>query len=64
MLFESLVRPLGPVSEGVQAVQDITGEELAAPSWPQVYPQIVPLLRGRELVAWNASFRRLATGCG
>lgn len=57
VLFESLVRPLGPVSEGARAVHGITDEELSgAPSWPEVYAQLVSLLEGRELVAWNAAF--------
>ncbi|WP_246581042.1 3'-5' exonuclease [Deinococcus aestuarii] len=59
VLFESLVRPVGPVREEARAVHGITDEELAAaPSWPEVYAQLVPLILGRELVAWNASFDR------
>lgn len=59
VLFESLVRPLGPVSEAARRVHGITDEALsAAPTWPEVYAQLVPLLEGRELVAWNAAFDR------
>lgn len=32
----------------------------AAATWPEVYAQLVPLLEGRELVAWNAGFDRRA----
>lgn len=61
VLFESLVRPLGPVSEGARQVHGITDEELAgAPTWPEVYAQLVPLIGARELVAWNAGFDRQA----
>lgn len=57
VLFESLVRPLGPVREEARAVHGITDAELAAaPTWPEVYVQLVPLMAGRELVAWNAAF--------
>lgn len=59
VLFESLVRPVGPVSEEARAVHGITDEELAAaPSWPEVYVRLVPLIGDRELVAWNAAFDR------
>lgn len=59
VLFESLVRPLGPVSEEARAVHGITDEELsAAPTWPEVYARLVPLIGDRELVAWNAAFDR------
>lgn len=59
MLFESLVRPLGPVSEEARAGHGITDEELAAaPNWPEVYAQLVLLIGTRELVAWNAAFDR------
>lgn len=51
--------PVGLVSEEARAVHVITNEELAAaPRWPEVYAQLVPLLEGHELVTWNASFDR------
>ncbi|WP_216329569.1 exonuclease domain-containing protein [Deinococcus aestuarii] len=54
VLFESLARPFGPVSEEVRAVHGMTDEELStAPTWPEVYARLVPLLHGRELVAWK-----------
>lgn len=59
VLFESLVRPLGPVSEEARRVHGITDEALAAaPTWPEVYARLVPLIGDRELVAWNAAFDR------
>ncbi|WP_051935619.1 3'-5' exonuclease [Deinococcus sp. YIM 77859] len=37
----------------------MTDEELAAaPTWPEVYAQLVPLIGTQELVAWNAAFDR------
>lgn len=47
------------MSEEARAVHGVTDEELAAaPTWPEVDARLVPLLRGRELVAWSASFDR------
>lgn len=55
------MRPVGPTSEGARQVHGITDEEVAAaPTWPEVYAQLVPLTVGRELVAWNARFDRRA----
>ncbi|WP_328774742.1 3'-5' exonuclease [Deinococcus aquaedulcis] len=57
VLHQSLVRPVGLVSEGARAVHGITDTELAtAPGWPEVWAQVRPHIEGKELVAWNAGF--------
>jgi len=57
ILFQSLVRLVGVVSEGVRAVHGITEAELAAaPGWPEVWVQLWPHVEGKAVVAWNAEF--------
>ena len=59
ILFQSLVRPLGVVSDGARAVHGITEAELAAaPGWPEVWAQLRPHVEGKAVVAWNAEFDR------
>lgn len=59
ILFESLVRPVGVVSEGARAVHGITDAELATvPGWPEVWAALRPHIEEKEVVAWNAGFDR------
>jgi DNA polymerase III epsilon subunit-like protein len=68
ILFHSLVNPERPVTQGAREVHGISDEELAAaPTLPEIWPQLQEALRGRTLlVAYNASFdrARLAQSAG
>lgn len=57
-LLDTLVSPGDvPVERGAQRVHGITAAELAdAPAWPEVWPRLREVVRGRLLVAYNAEF--------
>lgn len=60
ILFHSLVNPERPVTEAAREIHGISDEELAAaPTLPEIWPQLQEALRDRViLVAYNASFDR------
>lgn len=59
VLFDSLVRPVGPIVAAATAVHGITDQDCAAaPAWPAVWEQLRPLLHRRPVVAFNAPFDR------
>jgi DNA polymerase-3 subunit epsilon len=59
ILLDTLVRPSGPIPPEASAIHGITDEHVAsAPAFPDIYPQLVALLVGRDVVAYNASFDR------
>jgi DNA polymerase III epsilon subunit-like protein len=60
ILFHSLVNPEYPVSDGAREIHGISDAELAAaPTLPEIWPQLQEALRDRGiLVAYNASFDR------
>lgn len=60
VLFESLVNPECPVSKFARLVHKISDEELAAaPTLPQLWPQLQEALHDRPLlIAYNAAFDR------
>lgn len=56
-LLDTLVKPTRPIPRGVIKVHGITNEMVAdAPSLPQIVEQIRDLMKGREVIAYNASF--------
>ena len=58
ILFHSLVNPEYPVSDDARDIHGISDEELAAaPTLPEIWPQLQEALRDRTiLVAYNAAF--------
>lgn len=58
--YHSLVKPKGRVSAGARRVHGITAGMLKdAPEWPQVYEDLMPLLKSAFVVlGWNARFDR------
>ncbi len=57
VLFESLVKPRGSISEGAYWAHRITQRMLKdAPSWRQIAPTLRLLLAGRRIAAYNAAF--------
>lgn len=56
-LLNTLVKPTIPIPEGAIAIHGITDEMVRdAPSFCEVYPQIVAALASKELLIYNANF--------
>lgn len=56
-LLTTYVRPTAPITPAATAIHGITDALVAnAPSWPEVYTQIVEALQGKRIVAYNADF--------
>jgi len=57
ILYDSLLRPACPISEGAMAVHRITEEMVsAAPCLNEEWPEIYKRIKGKKLIAWNAKF--------
>lgn len=57
LLYESLVRPIGPIPMDAVAVHGITPAMVAdAPGWPEVWAGLGPRLSGRSVGVYNAEF--------
>jgi DNA polymerase-3 subunit epsilon len=57
VMFDSLVKPVGRVTEGARAVHHISDEMIAeAPNFAQVWPQVWGLLAGKIVITYNADF--------
>ncbi|GIV81355.1 MAG: DNA polymerase III subunit epsilon [Anaerolineae bacterium] len=58
-LLESLIKPSMPISRDASRVHGITSDMVRdAPSFPEIYPQLVAVLAGHTIIAYNASFDR------
>lgn len=56
-VLNTLVRPTIPIPEEARAIHGITDEIVKdAPTFPDIYPQIVTTLVGKEVIIYNASF--------
>jgi DNA polymerase-3 subunit epsilon len=56
-LFETLVRPDGPIPPDATRIHGIVdGMVSDAPRWPDVYPQLCAILDNRPVVVYNADF--------
>lgn len=60
ILYESLVKPDVPIPPEATAIHGITDAMVAnAPSWPEIFPQVAPVLRqAHRVVIYNADFDR------
>lgn len=57
VIFDSLIKPIGKVTETARRVHHISDEMLErAPSFAEVWPQIWSLLAGRSVITYNADF--------
>ncbi len=57
VVFESLVKPVGKVSEEARRVHGISDEMLAtAPRWMHVWPKVEAVLASKEVAIYNADF--------
>lgn len=56
-LFDTLVRPHGPIPRDVIRVHGITDEMVAdAPAYPAIHPRLAAILDGRQVICYNAAF--------
>jgi DNA polymerase III subunit epsilon len=56
-LFQTLVKPTGPIPQSATNVHGITNVDVSkAPAWPIIWPKIRSILFGRLIVAYNAPF--------
>lgn len=59
VLLNTLVKPEGRIPYGASAVNGIYDDDVKdAPPFAHVYPQIVDLLHGKSVAAYNFSFER------
>jgi DNA polymerase III epsilon subunit-like protein len=58
-LINTLVKPCRPIPASATAIHHITNEMVIdAPPWTAVTEQLVPILKGRHVIAYNAIFDR------
>lgn len=59
VLLDTLVRPLNPIPQAATAIHHITDVMVAAaPTFSQVYAELVEQIQGRMVVTYNAAFDR------
>jgi DNA polymerase III subunit epsilon len=57
VLVDSLVKPRGRIPPDATAIHGITNAMVRdAPAWPELWPQIEPILAGRRVAIYNADF--------
>ncbi|MBV1843225.1 3'-5' exonuclease [Photobacterium ganghwense] len=57
VLLDTLVKPLRPIPAEVIAIHGITNDMVAdAPTWAEIYQDVLALLAGRCVVIYNASY--------
>ena len=51
VLVNTLIKPVGPVSEGARAVHGISDEQLInAPTWGEIYPDVFQAVQGQRVL--------------
>jgi DNA polymerase-3 subunit epsilon len=56
-LLDSLVKPVGNISQGASAVHGINAEMLKdSPTWAEIWPQVQEALNGKVVGIYNADF--------
>jgi len=59
VLIDTLVKPIGRIPSAATAIHGITNAMVAtAPGWGEIVTQLVPMLDGRDVIAYNALFDR------
>jgi len=57
IVLDSLIKPMIAIPEEVIAIHGITNEAVVnAPSFPEIYPQIVKALKNKQVLIYNADF--------
>jgi DNA polymerase III epsilon subunit-like protein len=57
VLFNTLVNPQAPISDGATAIHHLTAADLTdAPTWPDIADTVRSLLHNRIVLAYNAPF--------
>lgn len=58
-LLERLIRPSLPISADASRVHGLTMDRVRdAPTFPEIYPELLAVLEGRAIIAYNADFDR------
>ena len=66
VLLDTLVKPTRRITPEATAVHSLTADHVAsAPAFPDIYPRLASVLKGRQVVAYNADFdsRLLQQAC-
>ena len=59
ILIDTLIKPIGRIPSSATAIHGITNAMVtSAPGWDKVVTGLVPLLDGRDVIAYNALFDR------
>lgn len=59
VLLDTLVKPVGRIPLDAQRIHGITDSMVAsAPSWAEVSARLLPLLNGRDVLIYNATYDR------
>ncbi len=59
VLIDTLVKPIGRIPSVATSIHGITNAMVAkASGWSEIVPRLVPLLDGRDVIAYNALFDR------
>lgn len=59
VIMDQLVRPMNPIPRDATAIHGITDPMVAdAPCWADITTEVETLLRGRDLIVYNAAFDR------
>lgn len=57
VLLNTLIKPTKSIPAEVTAINNITNEMVTgAPSWAEVYPQVMEIIAERSWMAWNSRF--------
>lgn len=57
--MDTLVKTVQPIPFGATQIHGITNEMVKdAPRWADIYPRVVEVLTGRNVVVWNAVYDR------
>lgn len=59
VLLDSLVKPVKPIPMDAQRIHHISDAMVAdAPNWLEIEPQLMELIRGKDLLVYNAIYDR------
>lgn len=59
VLIDTLIKPIGRIPSVATSIHGITNAMVAnSPAWGDIVPQLVPMLDGRDVIAYNALFDR------
>lgn len=58
-LLNTLIKPTRPISPAASSITGITDEMVKdSPLWPEIRPQVLDIIRGKDVIVYNATFDR------